>query len=98
MDVIVIGNRCVIYEDKFYFPGNTIDDMDDKEAIRLIDGGFARLADEDGVIAKTSSFETMTKAELKKLLDNLEVEYPSNATKPDLVALVEKHTAEAPAE
>ena len=98
MDVIVTGKRCVIYEDEFYFSGDTIDDMDDKEATRLLKGGYARLADEDAVIARTSSFEDMTKAELKKLLDKLEVDYPSDARKADLIDLVEKHTAEAPAE
>ena len=98
MDVIVTGKRCVIYGDKFYFSGDTIDDMDDNEALRLLEGGYARLADEDAVIAQTSSFENMTKAELKKLLDKLEVKYPSDATKADLIALVETHTAEAPAE
>ena len=98
MDVIVTGNRCVIYEDEFYFPGDTIDDMDDKEALRILEGGYARLADEDAVIARTSSFKDMTKAELKKLLDKLEVDYPSDARKADLIELVETHTAEPPAE
>jgi hypothetical protein len=97
MDVIVTGKRCVIYEDKFYFSGDTIDDMDDQEALRLLEGGYARLA-EDGVIAKTSSYENMTKADLKTLLQKLEVDYPSNANRSDLIALVESHTAEAPAE
>jgi hypothetical protein len=98
MDVIVTGKRCVIYEDKFYFSGDTIDDMDDQEALRLLEGGYARLTDEDAVIAQTSSFENMTKADLKKLLQKLEVDYPSNANRSDLIALVESHTAEAPAE
>jgi len=98
MDVIVTGNRCVIYEDDTYYNGDRIEDIDSKEARRLIKKGHARQADASGVIARTPPIDEMKVSELKALLDKLEVDYPSDAKKADLVELVKKHTGAPPAE
>jgi len=99
MDVIVKGRRSIDFKGKSYLQGATIRNMDEKEALRLIGKGHVeRAAGDDGVIAETKPPEKMTVPELKKLLDKLEVDYPSDALKNDLVALVEKHTSEPPAE
>lgn len=99
MDVIVTGRRCIIYNKETFFSGQTIDDMDDREAVRLLQKGHVRkAADDDPVIAASPPLEEMTKAQLRDLLDKLAVEYPADAKKADLIALVEKHTAEPPEE
>lgn len=52
----------------------------------------------DGNITKTPPLEKMTVAELKALLDKLEVAYAANAKKDDLVSLVKENTAPPPEE
>ena len=51
-----------------------------------------------GEIATTSAPDKMTVPQLKELLDKLKIDYPADAKKVDLVALVEKNTAEPPKE
>ncbi|BBO73460.1 hypothetical protein DSCW_08770 [Desulfosarcina widdelii] len=99
MDVIVKGKRSIDFKGKSYLQGQTIRNMPEKEALRLIGKGHVeRAVDDDGVIAEIKPPEKMTVPELKKLLEKLEVDYPSGAVKDDLVDLVEKHTSEPPAE
>lgn len=99
MDVIVTGKRCIIYRGDSFVTGEVIPDIDAKEGKRLLKKGHVRMAvDDDAIIAEAPPIEEMTKAELKALLDNLEVEYPSDVKKADLVELVKANTAEPPAE
>jgi hypothetical protein len=99
MDVIVKGRRSIDFKGRSYLQGATIRNMGEKEALRLIGKGHvAPVVEDDGVIAEAPPIEEMKVSELKKLLDKLEVEYPSDAKKADLVDLVEKHTGEPPAE
>ncbi|WP_319521662.1 HeH/LEM domain-containing protein [uncultured Desulfosarcina sp.] len=99
MDVIVKGRRSIDFKDKSYLQGQTIRDMPEKEALRLIGKGHVEpAAGDDGVIAETEPPEKMTVPELKDLLDKLEVEYASDAKKAELLELVKKHTGEPPAE
>jgi FluMu-like protein len=51
-----------------------------------------------GTIAKTGPLNKMTKADMKALLDKLEVPYDASAKLKDLLALVTKHTADPPEE
>lgn len=97
MDVIVNGKRCIDYGGKMYGPGQTIPGMKDKEAERLIGKGHAvAAAMDDGVIAKTGPIDKMNVTELKKLLDDIKVNYPADAKKADLVQLVMDNTVELP--
>jgi HeH/LEM domain len=98
MDVIVTGKRCVIYAGDSYFNGDVIADIKEKEAARLLKKGHVRMTVDDAVIAETPPIDDMRVAELKDLLDKLEVDYPSDALKADLVDLVKTHTAEPPEE
>ena len=99
MDVIVTGKRCIIYEGETFTTGQVIPGIDAKEGKRLFEKGHVRMAlDDDAIIAKTPALKDMKADELKDLLDKLEVEYPSDAKKADLVELVKTHTAEPPAE
>lgn len=52
----------------------------------------------DDSVAETPAPEEMTVAELKALLDTLDVDYTAGAKKAGLVDLVKQHTAEPPAE
>lgn len=76
-----------------YAPGEQIE-LSEKEAAAL--GASVVPAAEDGIIARTKPIEKMTVPELKDLLDRLEVAYPSDAKKEDLLELVKTHTAEPP--
>ena len=55
-------------------------------------------AEDDGTIMQTRAPDDMTVAELKTLLERLDVDWPPNAKKADLIALVMEHTAEPPDE
>ncbi|BBO80174.1 hypothetical protein DSCO28_07400 [Desulfosarcina ovata subsp. sediminis] len=99
MDVIVTGKRCIDYNGRIFLPSDRIEEMEDKEALRLIEKGHVKPVETDaGVIAVTPPIDEMKVPELKALMDKLGIAYPADAKKPDLVALVKANTAEPPKE
>lgn len=56
------------------------------------------LDDSDHIIARTPALEKMDAKKLKELCDRLEIEYPADAKKPDLIELIKANTAEPPKE
>jgi HeH/LEM domain-containing protein len=97
MEVIVKYPHSVDYKKKLYLPGESLD-VPDKEAKRLLGKDRVEIPAEEEIIAKTPEPKDMTVAELKKLLDKLEVPYDAKALKPELIKLVEENTAEPPEE
>lgn len=95
MKMIVKYPHSVDYKGKLYLPGESID-LDEKEAKRLYDKDRVDLPLEEEIIMETPDIKDMTVAELKDLLDKLEVEYDARAKKDELVALAMKKTAEPP--
>ena len=75
--------------------GQVVDYPDDFVAELLATSVRQRFTAVDGGVLATSDHapDKMTVAQLKALLGKLSIDYPARAKKPDLVALVEAHTA-----
>lgn len=99
MNVTVTAGHSVLYKKQTYLPGQVIA-MDEKEALRLLakKNPPVAAADSEGIIAASPPLEKMSAAKLKQLLDKLKVEYPADAKKEDLMALVLANTAAPPQE
>jgi hypothetical protein len=71
-----------------------------KKELKVLDGEPMLTVEyvDDKEIIKTPPPKDMTVAELKELLDKLEVPYDAKAKKDELIALVEENTGEPPKE
>jgi hypothetical protein len=95
MKTVTVEKGCVWVGKDRYLTGSSFD-INDKEAERLIRKGVVTETEDGGIIAKSEDPEKLTVAQLKDLLDKLEIEYPANAKKADILELLEKNTAPHP--
>ena len=97
MEVIVKYPHSVDCKGKLYLPGELLPkDMPKKQVERLLEKNRVKKPAEEEIIAETPEPKDMTVAQLKELLDKLEVEYDARALKPALIELVMTNTAEPP--
>ncbi len=76
-----------------YSPGHVVE-VDEKFGKALIEAGSAERVDPEGdapqkITEQEVDFSGMTKAEIKELLDDKEIEYTERMTKADLIDLLE---------